>query len=373
MHLAKTSLTVLFLIFFNHFLFAQGKFNVTINLPSQLKLSNFEIYYDSGKKSQKIDSLKNHSIVISDSFFTKYAGITVRYKENESQRLKPGQSYFVHNKPATITFFLKPHQEFTFNSVKLKNAISALVLGQREMDQYTAIERKRYVDLVNSDKLYDSLVAVNEYSRKESMKLFEFIKKYPDKYYSLWCFRTTIAPSAYFDADSVAFVFKNIFDLNTQNSADGKIIRQIIRGRTSTKIGDTLSAFSIEDIDGKKFTIGSKGNEYQLLVFWGSWCPPCIAELPIIKEIGNKYGENKLKIFGIAIQDEIQKVRKVQDKYKVNWHIVLNDDNAPEILGISGTPETILIDNNGKIVYRSDETSDYGQLSILQEYLRKNL
>lgn len=253
----------------------------------------------------------------------------------------------------------------------MKNAINALDLGKREMDKYTANERKNYVDLANSDKLYDSLIAFKEYNIKLSMKHLEFIKKYPNQYYSLWCFRTMIAPSSYFNADSVSYIFKNFFDPDAQNSLDGIIIRQIIRGRSSTKIGDTLSLFTAEDIYHNKFVIGNKCDEYKLLVFWATWCGPCIAELPIIKEISDKYGDKNLTIFGFTVHDNIVKVKKMQEKYDINWRIIFNDENAPDLLGITGTPETILIDINGKIVYRSDELGDYDQMIILKEYLRK--
>lgn len=370
MQLSKIGLSILFVISLNH-LFAQSKFNVTINIPSQLKLSKFEIYYNNGKKYEKIDSLLTYLLVISDSFYTKFAGIDIYYSVNESKRAKPFQTFYVGSKPAKITFFLAPHQNFSFNNVKLKNAINALDLGKREMDKYTANERKNYVDLANSDKLYDSLIAFKEYNIKLSMKHLEFIKKYPNQYYSLWCFRTMIAPSSYFNADSVSYIFKNFFDPDAQNSLDGIIIRQIIRGRSSTKIGDTLSLFTAEDIYHNKFIIGNKCDEYKLLVFWATWCGPCIAELPIIKEISDKYGDKNLTIFGFTVHDNIVKVKKMQEKYDINWRIIFNDENAPDLLGITGTPETILIDINGKIVYRSDELGDYDQMIILKEYLRK--
>ena len=373
MQINKGGFTVIFLFIFFHLGSAQDKFNVTINLPSQLEPSSFEIYYENGKKYQQTDSITSHSINISDSFFTKFVGIDVYYKEDKSLRLHPFQKFFVQRKSACITFFLDSHGNFSANNVKLKNAINALDLGKKEMDQFTFYEREKYTNLINSDKLYDSLVTVNEYGRNLAMKQFEFIKRYPNHYYSLWSFRTVVAPSGNFNADSVASEFKNIFDIGVQNSIDGKIIRQIISGRSSTRTGDAFSAITVEDIDRNRFTIGDQCNEYKLLVFWGTWCAPCIAELPIIKEIGDKYGSNGLKIFGFAISDKLDKVKKTQEKFNINWHIVLNDENVPDLLGITGTPETILIDNNGKIVYRSDESGDNNQLIILQEYLRKHL
>lgn len=111
MQLSKIGLSILFVISLNH-LFAQSKFNVTINIPSQLKLSKFEIYYNNGKKYEKIDSLLTYLLVISDSFYTKFAGIDIYYSVNESKRAKPFQTFYVGSKPAKITFFLAPHQTF---------------------------------------------------------------------------------------------------------------------------------------------------------------------------------------------------------------------------------------------------------------------
>ena len=41
-----------------------------------------------------------------------------------------------------------------------------------------------------------------------------------------------------------------------------------------------------------------------LLNFWGSWCPPCIAEMPMLDYFNKQYGGDKFQIVGIAVDNE---------------------------------------------------------------------
>ncbi len=40
-----------------------------------------------------------------------------------------------------------------------------------------------------------------------------------------------------------------------------------------------------------------------LLNFWGSWCPPCVAEMPLLDRFNDEYGEEDFQVVGMALDD----------------------------------------------------------------------
>lgn len=96
-----------------------------------------------------------------------------------------------------------------------------------------------------------------------------------------------------------------------------------------------------------------KGN-YVLIDFWASWCGPCIASMPALKEIYNTYSSKGLQIVGLSFDIEHENWVDAINRLELPW-IHLSDlkgweSIASEIYGVSAIPEMILISPKGEIV-----------------------
>ena len=116
--------------------------------------------------------------------------------------------------------------------------------------------------------------------------------------------------------------------------------------------------FTLPERDGKLFTLTSLNGNVILLDFWGSWCGPCLASIPELKELYKKYKKDGFEIVGVA-QDKRDNWLKALDKFQLEWTGVINDsspevnyENVVELYGVIHYPTTILIDRNGIIVGR---------------------
>lgn len=106
-------------------------------------------------------------------------------------------------------------------------------------------------------------------------------------------------------------------------------------------------------------------NKYVFIDFWGSWCGPCIASLPKLKNFYNKIKDREdVLLIGIALEDkkDLGKLQKIIKDNNVEWLNVWNEDSTRKILSsthgklsIEQFPTYMIIDNTGRIVYR--ETS----------------
>ncbi|QCE35400.1 redoxin domain-containing protein [Acetobacteraceae bacterium] len=118
--------------------------------------------------------------------------------------------------------------------------------------------------------------------------------------------------------------------------------------------------------DKKLFNSQDLKNEKKpvLVVFFSSWCVPCIAEMPNLKKL-----ENNIALWGIDYTDSPAKGRKFVEKSGISFER-LNQDPEGEIgatWGITGVPESFLIMPNGKIAWHANGPLDLEdfQLHIL--------
>lgn len=95
--------------------------------------------------------------------------------------------------------------------------------------------------------------------------------------------------------------------------------------------------------------------KWVFLDFWGTWCPPCIDEMPFLKEAWRLFRDDGFAIVGIAY-DEAVALARFLDEWKIDWPQILEEQGgANEILrtwGILGFPSTFLLDEEGIVRYR---------------------
>jgi thiol-disulfide isomerase/thioredoxin len=116
-----------------------------------------------------------------------------------------------------------------------------------------------------------------------------------------------------------------------------------------------------QDINGNKIDLKATHAKYVLLDFWGSWCHPCRASHPHLKELYAEYKDKGFEIIGIAqeaAKDSAQQVKNWETAVKedgLTWRQVLNNKNGKQFdavteFGITAFPTKILLDSEGNIV-----------------------
>lgn len=130
--------------------------------------------------------------------------------------------------------------------------------------------------------------------------------------------------------------------------------------------------FNSKDINGKNIDLAKLRDKYVLIDFWGSWCNPCIAMIPKIKKIHEE--NTDLIVISIAHDQEnntLQETRKIIAEKGMDWINIYQYDRElakPSIAtmyNIYAYPTTILIDPQGKIIYRGSGSNKYNELNTI--------
>jgi cytochrome c biogenesis protein CcmG/thiol:disulfide interchange protein DsbE len=105
--------------------------------------------------------------------------------------------------------------------------------------------------------------------------------------------------------------------------------------------------------DTKEFSLETFKNKPVVLNFWASWCVSCREEARDFEAFWQKYKDRGLIIAGVAIQDEKSAAMKFAQYFGKTYILGLDlTGNAALDYGVSGVPETFLIDRQGIIRYK---------------------
>lgn len=112
--------------------------------------------------------------------------------------------------------------------------------------------------------------------------------------------------------------------------------------------------FELPALSGGRPVAFSKTNTEHpvLLVFWASWCPSCVEEIPAVNEIQKKFSAQGLKILAVNVEESRQEVVDFQKMHPMNYPVLLDEKgNVAEKFGLAGIPAAVLAGKGGKVLY----------------------
>ena len=114
--------------------------------------------------------------------------------------------------------------------------------------------------------------------------------------------------------------------------------------------GQAVPDFHLKDAWGRDVQISSFQGKVVLLNFWATWCGGCREEIPAFIEFQDKYRNRGFTAIGIAMDTEgWTKVKPYLKTSKMNYPVVLGNDDLAKQYGLGSMPMTYLIDRSGKI------------------------
>jgi thiol-disulfide isomerase/thioredoxin len=112
-----------------------------------------------------------------------------------------------------------------------------------------------------------------------------------------------------------------------------------------------VPTLSLKSFSGESFTLGGDGKDVTLLVFWATWCQPCLMEIPSLVKLHEKYRDRNFRVVAINVDDpEGQKVKSIARDFGINYPVLIGDEDImKQFGGIVALPTSFLIGREGRI------------------------
>lgn len=106
-----------------------------------------------------------------------------------------------------------------------------------------------------------------------------------------------------------------------------------------------------------------------VLNFFGSWCPPCLREMPDLQAVSERY-RGKVAVIGVTFQDTrpeaLDVLRRAGVTYPAGWD---PDSEVGVAYALSKMPTTVFISKDGTLLERAEKELSEQQLDSIIERL----
>lgn len=128
-----------------------------------------------------------------------------------------------------------------------------------------------------------------------------------------------------------------------------------------------LRGIRFRDASGKIIDLGDLKGKVVFLNFWATWCPPCIAEMPGVNKLHEKFRNDADVVFILADADgDLLKSQKFMGRKKFGLPVHAVASEIPEVLFQGSLPTTIVFDRQGRIMYNEAGAANYGSQKFIE-------
>ena len=114
--------------------------------------------------------------------------------------------------------------------------------------------------------------------------------------------------------------------------------------------------FKLADMEGRPVSLHEYNEKNPvLLLFWTTWCPFCRKELGVLNKTYPQLVQEGVKLFTIDVGESPERVRSFAKSRDLKLSVLLDQDGvAADAYKVLGVPTYILINKQGKIVFRDN-------------------
>ena len=107
--------------------------------------------------------------------------------------------------------------------------------------------------------------------------------------------------------------------------------------------------WELNDLQGHLWKRASLGGKTVLINVWGTWCGPCIAELPQLQKIYDQMkGRTDVEVLSFNVDDEVGKVAPFVRQNGYTFPVLLAKDYVNDVMQADGIPRVWIVDASGK-------------------------
>lgn len=104
----------------------------------------------------------------------------------------------------------------------------------------------------------------------------------------------------------------------------------------------------VRTLDGAKVSLNLKQGKPIVINFWGAWCPPCVAELPVFANAAKEY-EGRVVFYGLSNNTTPEQARDLATRFGITYALGEASGSVERAYNVAAWPSTYIIDGQGMV------------------------
>lgn len=123
-------------------------------------------------------------------------------------------------------------------------------------------------------------------------------------------------------------------------------VQAFFNSQVAVADGDLAPEFSLQDTEGVAHSLAQHRGKTVVLNFWGTWCPPCLKELPGLSRFADEHPE--VLVLGVAVDSgRGKRLAAEKERLDIRFPVAAADHLVQDVYGVRVLPTTFLIDEDG--------------------------
>jgi thiol-disulfide isomerase/thioredoxin len=138
---------------------------------------------------------------------------------------------------------------------------------------------------------------------------------------------------------------------------------------STSHVYDDLWDWELIKINAGPIRLSSAKGKAIFLHLWGTWCGPCVDELPEIQRLYDSLGNGQIEFILVSNEEEA-KIKKFIDQNSYTFSVYRTKEDIPDALSAIGVPCTFILDRKGAIRVRQMGAALWSQPKTIR-YLQR--
>ena len=134
-----------------------------------------------------------------------------------------------------------------------------------------------------------------------------------------------------------------------------------------TTIDFDSNMLQFSDLENNIFTIQNFKGKNLFINYWATWCNPCLAEMPYMAELYEKYKDEEDIIFLYLSREKLETIKnyipKDESLQQLPIYKVITDD---EFFATSGIPTTFIVNSDGEVIVKDLGSAFWNDESVFK-------
>ena len=163
-------------------------------------------------------------------------------------------------------------------------------------------------------------------------------------------FKVLVAAAVF--ATSFAVGAQTIFSTNGYSTGEPLEKPMVMKPFVEFSKARQLPALRIFTLEGEKVDLSKYQGKLLILNVWGTWCTPCIREIPQLIDLQKQLTGSNIEIVGVAVDKSVAGIPKFLAKHKMSEFNTWSDptESMEDVMPLEVVPTNYIIDGAGNLV-----------------------